>query len=65
MIQITMSMEEYKDLEQKAEKLQTIKRHARNILTEHTKNDWAKANDLEDTLSREESIKLLAVILEN
>lgn len=63
---VTMSMEEYRSLETKADNLMEIRRLARNILIDHCdKNDWAKWNDMTETMSLEETQVLMKKILES
>ena len=60
---VTMSMEEYQNLSESAEKLQKVKKIARNILVEHTQDDWSKVEDLNEALTYDESVALLESIL--
>lgn len=60
---VVMTMEEYKDLEQRAAKLQSVKRVAKDILVEHVGHDWAKLDELQEPLTMDECKLLLGRIL--
>jgi len=60
---VTMSMEEYQSLSEKAEKYQNIKRIAKGILVNHTGNDWSKIDDLNEAFTHDESVDILKAIL--
>lgn len=63
---VTMSMEEYKSLDGKAEKLKSIRRLAKDIIAEHGKEtDWPKWSDLKETMTLDEAHLLLKKILED
>ena len=63
--QIIMSLEEYKEMEQKENQLHVIKRLARDILIEHTAehSDWSKPDDMIETMNLDEAKLLLSRIL--
>ena len=63
---VVMSMEEYKETERKKEKMKDIRRLAKDILIEHSKDksDWSKPSDMDETMTLDEAQLLLKRILE-
>ena len=62
---VTMCMEEYKRLEAQEAKLRSVKKMAKDILSEHCEDkDWCKWSELKEALTLDESQLLMKKILE-